>query len=212
MRTWRTSVILLAAALLMASAPAASAEGVGVSCDISGTWYGGSNPQTPYLWTITPMGGGRYSSVAANAYPTSQLPGYNSTTNWSIELRKVNARDYKAYGMSYFVYQWPDINTPQLPEVDIVRSRVRLVDCNTMVSTIDVYAAYFSFDSTSMTPFVTPPDIDFLAVYLGWAALVETYHRMPTTCPTCPFPAATGGAAPAAAQKSSNPGSKPSTR
>jgi hypothetical protein len=203
----RVALLAILVFATVAVAVPCGAQGVGASCDISGTWYGGSNPNWPYLWTITPMGGGRYSSIAANAYPTSQLPGYNSTTNWSIELLKVDARTFDAYGMSYFVYQWADINTGELPEVDIAQP-ARHVDCNTMVSTIDVYAFYWRFDSVSMTPFVTPPDFDVLAGNV----LVETYHRMPTACPACPFPSTTSSAAPAVAQKPLKPGSEPPTK
>ena len=106
MRNRSMCLVLLSAALLMVNAPAAFAQEASKDCDISGTWYGGSDPGYPYLFTVMPRGGGRYSSIAANAYPMSQYPGYNSMTNWSIEFLKVNARDYDSHGMGFFVYQW----------------------------------------------------------------------------------------------------------
>jgi hypothetical protein len=177
----RIKSLMLGTVLFVATAAPGFAQGVGTNCDISGTWYGGSDPNAPYLWTMTPMAGGRYSSVAQQAYPFSLMPQYAGTTNWSIDVNKVNAREYEAYGMSYWIYRWASLEQPQLPELDIVRSHIRLVDCNTIKNTIDVFVVYFAFDSTSMTPFVTPADLDVLAELNGGAPIEETYHRMPTT-------------------------------
>jgi hypothetical protein len=201
----RLRSLLLGTAVFLAIAVPAFAQGVGNNCDISGTWYGGSDPASPYLWTITPMAGGRYSSVAQQAYPFSLIPQYAGTTNWSIDIMKVNARKYEGYGMSYWVYRWTGLDQPQLPELDVVRSRLRLVDCNTIENTIDVFVVYFSFDSMSMTPFVTPPDLDILAEYTEGEPIVETYRRMPTSCPACPFPSASGAAAQMPARQSAHP-------
>jgi hypothetical protein len=184
----RIRTLLIGAALLFAIAAPGFAQGAGNNCDISGTWYGGSDPNMPYIWTITPMTGGRYSSIAQQAYPFSLLQQYAGVTNWSIDIAKVDAREFDSYGMSYWVYRWEDPENPQLPELDVVRSRLRLLDCNTAENTIDVYVVYYSFDSTKMTPFVTPPDLDVIADYNGGKPIVETYRRMPTACPSCPRP------------------------
>jgi len=164
-----------------------TAQGFGNNCDISGTWYGGSDYQ--YLWTFTPMAAGRYYSLTQPGFDNHPF-GYITWTNWAGELRKTGARTYSSYGMSYWVWD-PDAAVAAgvdstLPEVDIVHSTVKMIDCNTFTSTIDIYAGYFSF-TPEKTPFVTPPDVDWLQVLYPGVTLVETYHRMPTACPNCPF-------------------------
>jgi hypothetical protein len=205
----RIRSVLIGTAVALAIAVPGFAQGAGNDCDISGSWYGGSDPASPYLWTMTPMVAGRYSSVAQQAFPFSLMPQYAGTTNWSIDIRKINAREYEAYGMSYWTYRWAGLDQPQLPELDIVRSRLRLVNCNTIENTIDVFVVYFAFDSTSMTPFVTPPDLDILAEFTGGNPIVETYHRMPTSCPACPFTPAAVAAAQTPARQPARPGPKP---
>jgi hypothetical protein len=207
-------VALLAILVFAAVAVPCGAQGVGNGCDISGTWYGGSDPAYQYLWTITPMAAGRYNSVVQPGFDNRPF-GYVTWTTWAGEVTKINARTYDQHAMSYWVWAPgaapPEVD-PTLPEVDIVRSRIQLVDCNTLTNSIDVYAGYFSFTPAKI-PFVTPPDIDWLQVlYPGVTILVETYHRMPTACPTCPFPSPTSRAVPAVAQKPFEPGSKPPTK
>jgi hypothetical protein len=166
---------------------AAQGFGNNCNCDISGTWYGGSDYQ--YLWTFTPMAAGRYYSLTQPGFDNHPF-GYITWTSWAGELRKTGARTYTSYGMSYWVWD-PDAAAaagvdPTLPEVDIVHSTVKMIDCDTFTSTIDVYAGYFSF-TPEKTPFVTPPDVDWLQVFYPGVTLVETYHRMPTACPNCPI-------------------------
>ena len=167
-----------------------AAQGFGNNCDISGTWYGGSDPQYQYLWTFSPVAAGRYYSLTQPGFDNHPF-GYITWTNWSGELRKTGARTYTSFSMSYWVWD-PEAAAAAgvdstLPEVDIVHSTVKMIDCDTFTSTIDVYAGYFSF-TPEKTPFVTPPDIDWLQVlYPGVTTLVETYHRMPTACPNFPF-------------------------
>jgi hypothetical protein len=202
------SLLLGAVILLLFSIPG-FAQGVGTSCDISGTWYGGSDPAYQYLWTISPMAGGRYNSLVQPGFDNRPF-GYITWSNWSGEILKIDARTYDQYAMSYFV--WAPGSAPEgvdgtLPEVDIVRSRIRLVDCNTLTNSIDVYAGYYNF-TPEKTPFVTPVDFDFLA----GGVLVETYHRMPTACPACPFPAAVSSATAAMMPKSLKPSSRPPTK
>lgn len=215
MRNRWMCLVLLSAALLMVNAPAAFAQGVGTSCEISGTWYGGSDPTFQYLWTISPMAGGRYNSVIQPGFDNRPF-GYITWTSWTGELLKIDARTYDGYAMSYWVWDPAAAAAAgvdaTLPEVDIVRGRVQLIDCNTLTNSIDVYAAYFSFTPPKI-PFVTPPDVDWLQfLNPGVTTLVETYHRMPTACPACPFPAAVSSASPAMMPKPPKPGPKPSMR
>ncbi len=212
----RIKPLLLSAVILLIFSIPSFAQGVGTGCDISGTWYGGNDPAFQYLWTISPMAGGRYSSVVQPGFDNHPF-GYITWSTWSGELIKINARTYDQQAMSYWVWDLqkpellpPGVN-PTLPEVDIVRSRVKLLDCNTLTNTIDVYAGYYNFTPEKI-PFVTPADVDYLRVlYPGITTLVETYHRMPTACPTCPFSAAAGGAAPATMLKSPALGPKSPT-
>ncbi len=119
--------------------------------------------------------------------------GYIAWTNWTGELVKTGARTFESYGIAYWVWD-PEaaallgVDTTS-PELDIVHARVELVDCNTFKYTIDLWAGYFSFDPETTKPFVAQPDIDWLQLSLapGETELKETYYRMPTACPGCPF-------------------------
>jgi hypothetical protein len=184
----RIKSLMLGTVLVIATAAPGFAQGAGNSCDISGVWYGGSDPQYPYVVTITPIAAGRYQFVAQLGADIRPL-GYLSSTNWLGEVGKASAQKYDIYAMSYWVWD-PDAAAengidPSLPELDIVRSHVRFLDCNTFVNTIDVYGAYYAFNPDVTRPFVSPLDVDFM----GGATLDETYRRMPTVCPTCPLPA-----------------------
>jgi hypothetical protein len=199
----RTKSLLLAAATVLTFSAPALAQGSGNTCDISGTWYGGGDPQFQYLLTITPIAAGRYYSNAQPGFDNHPA-GYVSWTNWTGEATRTGGRTFDLYEMSYWTWD-PDAAAaagvdPTLPEVDAVRGRVQLVDCNTMTITIDVYAVYFSF-TPDKTPFVTPPDLDVLQ----GGTIVETYHRMPTACPACPYPPSMSTAAAPALK----PGHKP---
>ena len=200
------SPLLIALILLVFSVPG-YAQGVGTSCDISGTWYGASDPAFQYLWTIGPAAGGRYTSIIQPGFDNQQF-GFRSWTTWSGEITRIDARTFDSSAMSYWVSSPTD-----LPEVDIVHGRIRLVDCNTLTHTIDTYAGYLSF-APEKTPFVTPPDLNFLQILFNppVTTLVETYRRMPTACPVCPLPTAPGVSAPTAPKKPSKPGPKPASR
>ena len=147
-----------------------AAQGIGAGCDISGTWYGGSDPQYQYLWSLTPVGAGRYFSSIQNGYDVRPF-GMAAATTWVGEAIKSGDKTFDASLMAYWIPNVPGA----LPEVDIVHSRVKFIDCDTFTATIDVFGAYFSF-TPDRTPFVTPVDLDFL----GGGTIVETYHRMPT--------------------------------
>ena len=164
---------------MVAVAVPCGAQGVGNSCDISGTWYGGSDPQYQYVWSLTPVGAGRYYSSIQNGYDVRPF-GMVSASAWVGEAIKTGHKTFDTYNMSFWLWDPAAAAAagldPSLPEVDIVHSRVEFIDCNTFTSTIDVFGAYYSF-TPARTPFVTPLDADFLA----GGTIVETYHRMPTT-------------------------------
>jgi hypothetical protein len=165
------SLLFTALILLLFSVPGYP-QGVGNDCDISGTWYGGSDPNYQYLASFAPLGAGRYSFSAQNGYDVRPIfPGYVAATAWVGEAVKMGRNTFDTYLMSYWIP-----GGTSLPEVDIAHSRVEFIDCNTFTSTIDVFGAYLSF-TPDKTPFVTPVDLDFLV----GGTIVETYHRMPTT-------------------------------
>ncbi len=153
------------------------------SCDLTGTWYGGSNPQYPYLVSMTPTGPGRYFSSFQNGYDVHPVPPgyYVAATAWVGETIKKGSKTFDSYIMAYWLWDSATAAAagldPSLPEVDIVHSRIKFIDCNTFTSTIDVFSAYLSF-TPDKTPFVTPPDFSYLPPE---GLIVETYHRMPTT-------------------------------
>ena len=166
-----------------------------VNCDPSGTWFGGSDKHTPYIMTFSPIAEGRYSAFGQQAIETS-LTGYTNITHWTGEIRlNGETGKYQWVGMSFWT--WPQelpaaakefadalgiTIDPTLPELDYARGQMRFLDCNTYQISYDVIGAFENFDITAgRTPFVTTPDINFLALY-GVSEIVETYHRMPTTC------------------------------
>ena len=95
--------ILVFAALAMAVP--CGAQGVGRSCDLTGTWYGGSNPAYQYLFSFTPVGAGRYASSAQNGYDVRPIPpGYVAATAWVGETAKSGGRTFDSYLMSYWLW------------------------------------------------------------------------------------------------------------
>jgi len=166
-------VLINIATFLLISVPVFS-QGVGNKCDVSGTWYGGSADQLQYLWTISPLGAGRYQSTIQAGFnpPTAPI----RFTNWSGEIKQIKSRSYESQEMSYWVL---DPDPSSLPQVQIVHTNIELTDCNTLVSTIDLWAGYSSF-TREMTPFVDDTDIPLLLIVNGGNPIVETYRRLPT--------------------------------
>lgn len=164
-------------------------------CDPTGTWYGGSDPHSPYIMTIAPLADGRYSTLGQQAIETN-LTGYANVTHWTGELKlKSDGQTYEATGMAFWTWpqQLPDwalaiqdafgiTIDPSLPELDFLHARMEFVGCNTYRITYDLIGAFENFDIRGVRqPYVSNPDIDFLALY-GVTEIVETYHRMPTSC------------------------------
>ena len=183
----RLAVAVLLVALVV---PCAWAQGPGKGCDVTGTWQNGA-----YIVTITPMTAGRYYFASQFNFDPKGA-AYASVTNWVGEMVKSRAGVYDIYVTSYATWKTPEaaaesaaaLGVPvdwRYPEIDAVRSHVRLDDCNTMSNVIDAFFLYFPTEgSPEKIPFVTAPDVDFLA-FLGIPALPETYHRVPATCPAC---------------------------
>jgi hypothetical protein len=176
MRTRGVAVVLVLSAL--AFAVPAGAQGLGSGCDISGTWFGGSEGQPPYQFTIWPIGAGRYGALAQ---PAIGVPARadGAWTNWTGELVKKGQRFD-----SYMIQFWVSAPTAEAPdgvaEIDAVHSRMQFIDCNTIKNTIDVYGVYVPY-TPDVVPFVDPFDFDIMAwlAELGVTEIEETYHRMP---------------------------------
>ena len=178
MRTRGVAVVLLVLSALAFAVPA-GAQGLGSGCDISGTWFGGSEGQPPYQFTIWPIGAGRYGAMAQ---PAIGVPARadGAWTNWTGELVKKD----RLFD-SYMIQFWVSAPTAEAPdgvrELDAVHSRMQLIDCNTIKNTVDVYGVYVPY-TPDVVPFVDPFVFDimaWLAAEFGMTEIEETYHRMP---------------------------------
>ncbi len=186
----RANILVMFVMLLASVAPCLGQATGTKGCDLSGAWY--SSGDWRYTFTIVPIGDGHYVSQSQYGFDNHAF-GYVAWTDWNGEITRGKAQTYDSYGISMWV--WPpapgaDPNLPPPPEqleLDIVRSHIQFVnDCNTFQSTIDVYGGYYPW-TAEVVPFATEPDINYLELLYGGESIVETYHRIPTVCPNCPF-------------------------
>ncbi len=172
MRKQMIFALLIAAAMLV---PAAVAQGFGKECTIAGTWYGGS--EVKYLATITPITGERFSARFELVASLQYIP-YSAWTSWSGEFRKAQV-GYVGQSVSMYT------TSPAFPpsgdsyEVDAVRSSLEFIDCDNITITYDFYGIYLDLNKV---PFVDQPD---LGGDIPAPGMVESYHRVPNTCPIC---------------------------
>jgi len=193
MRTRHCFVFAIAIILVAFAAAPVAAQGPGNSCDVTGTWYNGG-----YVLKITPMAAGRYHIEADYGWNPSG-DWYSYVTEWTGEMSKKGAGSFEVYMMSYLTWKSAEATEaakaffgdmgfsveidPGYAELDAVRSRAELVDCNTLTNLVDVLWVYFPSESNPVpTPFLTPPSFDVLQ----GGTIPETYTRMPTACPSCP--------------------------
>jgi len=92
----KTRALTLAAAMavLLAALPCAGQEPPterSISCDPEGTWYGSNSLGQNYVFTVTGVGGGRYSATAEGLTDTNFC---NEATAWRGELVRTGARTY----------------------------------------------------------------------------------------------------------------------
>jgi hypothetical protein len=187
----RTSSLILFVVFL-ATAVAGFGQSSGQSapnakwCDPSGTWYGGSDMTMPYKLVIAPIGIFRYSVTfqwAVN-YPDY---GVLEATDWTGEMSLVRGQKYDLYAVAFFVLS-PDV-APTMGgslDMDAIHSTIEFTNnCSMIQHTIDTFIGYIPWTEDKL-PFVTNPDWNYLEL-IGVQTLVETYHRMPTACPNCPF-------------------------
>ncbi len=144
------------------------------SCSPAGTWYGGS--EVKYLFTITPITGERF-AIRAEILGDVASAGIPAWTSWSGQLIKVGPNRYQGQYISMYT------SSPGFPpaqdsfEVDGVRGYLSFIDCDNMKIEYDFYLVYFDM---SKIVFVDQADIT-----MNISGSVETYRRVPMTCPAC---------------------------
>ena len=161
------------------------------NCSMIGTWLGGSDPSgIPYYqMTITPEVEGRL----LVAYQAMYDPGTHYTS-WTGEARKGRARTYNEYAlatyiitqdMADFYFQNFGIQVdPGTFEADGIYTHARMLDCNTIQSTITWFGWYIPIMPDTV-PFVTQPQIEYIRDLNGGQPIVEIYHRIGPDCPIC---------------------------
>ncbi|HTT62036.1 MAG TPA: hypothetical protein VMG35_09360 [Bryobacteraceae bacterium] len=155
-------------------------------CDPTGTWYGGSDMTTPYHMTIAPVGIAHYSFRTQLAIDYNSL-GILEWTDWSGEMTLGRGQKYDLYGVAFFVLS-PDLAAAMggSLDMDAFHSTMEFSgNCNTLLHTITTYIGYIPWTADKV-PFVTNPDYNYLEM-IGVQSIIETYYRMPTSCPNCPF-------------------------
>lgn len=181
------AVVIVGLSAVSAQSPlATNNSGHDRACELAGTWYGGSDMNTPYQFTAIPMGIERYSLRFQQAldYPSLGILG---VTDWTGEAVRVRGWKYRVHAVAFYV-NGPD-NAQLLGgslEMDGVISTMEFSDdCNTITNTIDTYIGYIPWTEDKV-PFVTDPEYNWLEV-IGIETLVETYHRMPAAGLNGPF-------------------------
>jgi hypothetical protein len=180
---------LLSMILFVLVATPCLAQGYGCDCDPAGIWLGGSDPKVPsYKLTVVQVATGRY-SVTYEILPNPGLY-YSSYTG---ELRKDHAQSYTGYAVASFEINQASVEfyaglgisvTAGGFELDAIRERVVMLDCDTLQGTIDWFGWYVPFTNAKV-PFVTRPEIEAIS-FSGGQPIVEIYHRVSgDSCPAC---------------------------
>lgn len=183
-RLW--AILLVAGGLLLSSSQLWSQEGRQrrPSCDLSGTWYGGS--VVAYQMTIIPAASeNQYIVLFEGMYKNSVM-----NTLFSGEIAK--RENLYAGSIMQLSTSDPDFLNPppigKMPDIIAGWTSVEFVDCNTIKNTIPFFGLYFSnniwqpgivWNAEGKIPLVDAPDVDLLDILNGGRPIVETYHRLP---------------------------------
>ncbi len=146
------------------------------SCSPVGTWYGGGDVK--YLATITPITGDRF-SAKFELVATPQTVGLSAWTSWSGEFSKAAAGRYVVQYVSMYTNSTAFPPPGDSYELDAVHGSMAFSDCDNITITYDFYGVYFDL---SNIPFVDQPAFGGDIPAPG---LVETYRRVPNSCPVC---------------------------
>lgn len=145
------------------------------ACSPVGTWYGGS--EVKYLGTIDPITGERV-SARFEVVGSLQSLGFAAWTSWSGQFSKAKAGLYVGQYISMYTNSFAFPPAPNSYELDAVHNSMEFIDCDNIKITYDFYGVYFDLNKV---PFVDPPDAGGDIP----GGFVETYHRVPSTCPIC---------------------------
>ena len=190
------AVILTLAAAVLLSVPLAMAEPAHPAqhCDLTGTWYGGS--VVAYQLTVTPAAKpGHFTVIFQGMYKNSAM-----NTAYSGEVARKRDRYegslLQLTGDEAFLGPPPLIG--KMPDLVVVWTSMKLVDCNTIENTIPFFGTYFASNiwqpgivwntpPFAKVPLVDPPDVDLLNILNNGDPVKETYHRLLKTInPTLP--------------------------
>ena len=173
------------------------AQSKGRTCDVSGTWVGGSGTVPGYRLTINFQPSGRYSVEYQQLYAYSSADlGRPWFTTWQGEWHKVDAQRYEGY--SFFnsqitpemaaIYAGLGLTLTEddlaLPELDGIFGHVVMLDCNTLQSAIEWFGVYIPLTAEKIA-FVTPPDGEIIRDFNGGTPIIEIYHRVGPRCRAC---------------------------
>ncbi len=178
--------LTLAAGLLLSASQVLAEPGPPRSCDLAGTWYGGS--VVAYQMTIVPAAApGRYTVFFQGMYKNSVM-----NTAFTGELARKHDR-YQGPFMQLSTSDPDFLNPPpigKLPNVVAGWTSMELVDCNTIENRIPLFGVYLSgniwqpgvvWATPGKTPLHDAPDVDLLDLLHGGSPVVETYRRLPKT-------------------------------
>ncbi len=181
---------VLVVVTLLATGAICLAQGIGHTCDPTGTWFGGSDPNVPtYQLTVVPEAAARYSVV----YQLMPDPG-SRLGSYTGEMIKDGAQTYTQYAITTFTENQAGVEfyaslgiivDVGAWEADAVYGDVVMLDCDTIKSTITWFGWYIPI-TLEKVPFVTQPEIEYIRDFLGGEPIVETYHRVSgANCPVC---------------------------
>jgi len=183
----KTILLIISCALLVSPGLAQNPQH---NCSMVGTWLGGSDPSgIPYYqMTITSEVDGKL----LVAYQAMYGPGIHYTS-WTGEAKKGTAKTSEYALATYIITQeMADFYLqnfgiqvdPGSFEADGIYTHARMLDCDTIESTITWFGWYIPITPDTV-PFVTQPQIEYIRDLNGGQPIVEIYRRIGPNCPIC---------------------------
>jgi hypothetical protein len=182
----RFAILVLVGGLLLSASPLL-AEGPPRSCDLTGTWYGGSI--VAYHMTVVPAAKpGHFTVIAQGMYKDSVM-----NTVYTGQVAKKHDR-YEGPLMQLSTSDDAFLGPPPLigkmPDIIAGWTSMKLVDCNTIESRIPFFGLYAGsgiwepgivWKTDGKVPLVAAPDLDLLDFLNEGKPIKETYHRLLNT-------------------------------